>query len=69
MKNKKKMPCRSEKNGLKVEALELPPDLSDISTLENTLIAREIPFLKIQMVPKSKIEKMVDHSTCTSRTR
>ena len=62
MKNKGKMPSRSEKNGLKVEALELPPDLADISTLENTLIARERPFMKISLVPKSKLEKMIDRT-------
>ena len=53
-----KMPSRSIKNGLTVEAL--PPDLADIDPLENTLIARYIPFLKIQVVPKSGIEKMTN---------
>ena len=47
-------------NGLKVEML--PPELNDITTLENTLIARDIPFLKIKLVPKSGMEKMVDRT-------
>ena len=55
-----KMPSRSIKNGLTVEAL--PPDLADIDPLENTLIARYIPFLKIQVVPKSGIEKMTNRT-------
>ena len=58
MSTKNKMPARSIMNGLMVKPL--PTELNDITTLENTLIARDIPFMKIQLVPKSKIEKMVD---------
>ena len=54
------MPGRSIRNGLKVE--RLPPELSDITTLENALIARDIPFMKIQLVPKSRMEKMIDQA-------
>ena len=55
-----KKPPRSIKNGLEVDALKLPKELADIDPLENTMIARSIPFMKIQLVPKSSIEKMTD---------
>ena len=54
------MPARSVRNGLKVETL--PTELNDITTMENTLIARDIPFMKTQLVPKSRMEKMVDQT-------
>ena len=45
MAKEKKMPNRSIKNGLTVE--ELPPDLADITGLENSLIAKYLLFLKM----------------------
>ena len=51
------MPGGGIGNGLKVE--NLPPELIDVTTLENTLIARDIPFMKISLVPNSRMEKMI----------
>ena len=57
---KKKIPPSSIKNGLTVE--KLPPELADITTLENQLISINIPFMKIRKVPKSQTEKMDDRT-------
>ena len=49
------MPPRCIKNGLKVE--KLPAELTDMTNVENQLIAIDIPFMKIRRVPKSQIIK------------
>ena len=60
MRQKKTMPNRCIKNGLKVE--DIPQDLADLSGLENSLIAIYLLFMKIKKVPKSGIELMVDRT-------
>jgi hypothetical protein len=60
MTKKKSMPNRCFNNGLIVE--EIPEYLSDITGLENSLIAKYLLFLKISKVPKSGIELMVDRT-------
>ena len=36
--------------------------MADIASLENTLVAVDIPFMKIRKVPKSQLEKMEDRT-------
>lgn len=57
---KKIMPASSVMNGLHVE--RLPPELADLTDMENQLICLNIPFMKIRKVPKSQIEKMIDRT-------
>ena len=60
MNTKKEMPSRSVMNGLEVETP--PSHMADLSSLENTLIAVDIPFMKIRKVQKSQIEKVQDQT-------
>ena len=55
MYKEKKMPTRCIKNGLKVE--KLLAELTDMTNVENQLIAIDILFMKIRRVPKSQIIK------------
>ena len=60
MNTKKEMPSRSVMNGLEVETP--PSHMADLSSLENALIAVDIPFMKIRKVQKCQIEKMQDRT-------
>ena len=53
------MPSLSVKNGLYVE--EIPPELQ-LTPLENQCIARNILFMKIGELPKTRMKKMIDRT-------
>ena len=57
MSQNKKMPTKSRKNGLTVE--KLPPELADLTEMENQMIAPYLLFMKIKKVPRSGIEMML----------
>ena len=54
------MSSKSIKNGLEVD--KLPLELADLTNLENTLVAVDIPVMKIRKVQKSQLEKMDDRT-------
>ena len=55
--NKKKTPKLSIFNDLKLE--KIPEELK-LTEVENQLIARDILFMKLKLLPKSRIGAMVD---------
>ena len=59
MKTGKTIPALSVKNGLYVE--EIPPELH-LTPLENQCIARNVLFMKLKELPKTRMKGMIDRT-------